>query len=288
MALSKEEYTIIDLHNLKQKVVCLTLDVEQDYGELLEEPSYEGLGYISDLVDFFKERNIPLTCFIQGSLFGTHPAEIKNLSTLDVEFELHSYSHPGVEGANTNLEVERGKEAYRKFFGKEPIGYRAPMGVISGGDYKILASHGFKFDSSIFPSIRLNVFNNLGLPTKPYFLPQCQIVEFPFTVFSSVIRIPIALSYIKLLGKPYFYFLKAFPLPDLIVFDFHLHDLFRLSSANRIPFEKFSFLYGRVFRRIYCEGKVNGIHILDEFITMLRKRKYTFLKLMDVYEAVSR
>ena len=168
--MSKEKYTIIDLHNLKEKVACLTLDVEQDYGDLLDEPSYEGLGYISDLVDFFKERNIPLTCFIQGSLFETHPAEIKKLFALDAEFELHTYSHPCPEEANTKFEVERGEEAYQNFFGKKPVGYRSPLGVIKEGDYTILASHGFGFDSSIFPSIRPNTFNNLRLPIKPYFL----------------------------------------------------------------------------------------------------------------------
>ncbi|MFC1974503.1 polysaccharide deacetylase family protein [Chloroflexota bacterium] len=288
MPLSKGKYTIIDLHNLKQKVACLTLDVEQDYGELLEEPSYEGLGRISDLVGFFKKRDIPLTCFVQGSLFETHPAEIEKLSALDAEFELHSYSHPGLRGASTEIEIEKGKEAYHKFLGRDPVGYRAPMGVIGRGDYEILASQGFRFDSSVFPSLRPNAFNNLGLPTKPYLVNQFQIVEFPFSVFSSVIRIPIALSYIKLLGKPYFYSLKTFPLPGLIVFDFHLHDLFRLNSANKILLDKFPFLYRRVFKRIYCGEKVNGVHILDEFIKILKKRNYTFLKLIDVYEAASR
>jgi len=288
MGLSKEKYTTVSLHNLGKKAACLTLDVEQDYGELLDEPSYEGLGYISDLVEFFKERDIPLTCFVQGSLFETHPAEIKKLFALDAEFELHAYSHPSPREANTEFEVERGEDAYKKFFGKKPVGYRSPLGVISESDYAILASHGFGFDSSVFPSLRPNTFNNLRLPIKPYFLDDFQILEFPLTVFSNIIRIPVALSYIKLLGKPYFYSLRTFPLPKLIIFNFHLHDLFRLSSANQIPLEKFTSLYRRVFRRIYCGEKVNGMHILDEFITILKKRNYTFLKLVDVYEAASR
>ncbi|MCL0075578.1 polysaccharide deacetylase family protein [Dehalococcoidia bacterium] len=286
--MNKEEYTILTLHALKKKVACLTLDVEQDYGTVLEEPSYDGIEHIPDLVEFFKRRNIPLTCFVQGSLFETHPAQIEQLAILDVEFGLHSFSHPAAKDADVKFEIESGKQAYLNFFGKEPVGYRFPDGVISREGYQILAANGFKFDSSIFPSLRPNAFNNLGLPTKPYFLNHCQIVELPFTVFSNVIRIPIALSYIKLLGKPYFYFLKTLPLPDLIIFDFHLHDLFRLNSVNRIPLEKFPSYYRRIFKRIYYGGKVNGIHILDEFIATLRKKKYTFSKLIDVYEAASR
>ena len=77
MISSKKRYTILGLNNFKyKKIACLTLDVEQDYGDLLDEPNYEGLKYIPKLVRFLKERNIPLTCFVKGSLFETHPNEV--------------------------------------------------------------------------------------------------------------------------------------------------------------------------------------------------------------------
>lgn len=288
MALSKERYTIINLSELKnKKVVCLTLDVEQDYGGRLDKPSYEGLYHIEDLVNFLQERNIPLTCFVQGSLFETHPSELEKLATLDVEFELHSYSHPRPYELDMQLEVERGKEAYKRFFAKNPMGYRSPQGVIDEKDYELLVSHGFKFDSSIFPSLRPGVFNNLSKPTKPYLVNNLGIVEFPFTVFSKVIRIPIALSYIKLLGKPYLHLMKIFNLPDLIIFDFHLHDLFPLNSSDNIPLEKTPFLDRRIFKRIYQERK-DGLSTLDQFIEVLQKRGYTFLKLTDIYQTISK
>lgn len=286
MGLSK--YTIIDCPKLKNKrIACLTLDFEQDYGDLLEEPSHEGLEHVPELVNFFKEKGIPLTCFVQGSLLETHPAQIKQLSALDVEFELHSYSHPSPKESNTEFEIKRGKEAYKRFFGKEPIGYRAPLGVINGSDYEILASHRFKFDSSIFPSIRPDTFNNSRKPTKPYFLDNLRVVEFPLTVFSSIIRIPVALSYIKLFGKSYFYLLEIFPLPNLIIFCFHLHDLFQLSSSRRIPLEKYTLIYKRIFKRIYQGGK-EGLPVLSKLVAILQRKRYTFSKLTDVYEMISR
>ena len=269
-----------------KKIACLTLDLEQDYGDLLEEPSYEGLEYISDLVAFFKERDIPLTCFVQGSLFETCPAHIKTLSTLDVEFELHSYSHPGPGKMNTEFEIRRGKEAFRKFLKKDPMGYRSPLGITDREGYEILASNGFRFDSSVFPSLRPGVFNNLRKSIKPYVSSNPEIVEFPLTVFSSIIRIPVALSYIKLLGKPYLYLLKTFPLPNLIIFCFHLHDLFQLSSSKKIPLEKYSFIYRRTFKRIYQEGK-EGLPVLSELIAILQQKGYTFSKLADVYKTIS-
>ncbi|MFC2002741.1 polysaccharide deacetylase family protein [Chloroflexota bacterium] len=286
---SNKEYTIINSPELEsRKIVCLTLDVEQDYGELLDEPSYEGLEHIPELVSFFKERNIPLTCFVQGSLFETHPAQIEELMTLDAEFELHSYSHPRPGKTDFEFEVKKGTEAYRRFFAKDPLGYRAPLGYFNGKtDYEVLVSNGFKFDSSMWPFLRPGVFNNLRKPTKPYFVNDSRIIEFPAPVFSSVIRIPIALSYIKLLSKPYLYLLRTSLFPRLIIFNFHLHDLFELSSSKKIPFEKCSIMYSKIFRRIYYEGQLNGLKLLDEFMSLCHKRQYEFLKLVNVYEATS-
>lgn len=284
---SSSKYTIMDLCNLKgEKTVCLTVDVEQDHGGMLEEPSYEGIEHIPDLVSFFKERGIPLTCFIQGSLLETHPNAIKQLFALDTEFELHSYSHPRPREMDVKCEIDKGKEAYRKFFGKDPVGYRAPFGIIHQEDYEILASNGFGFDSSIFPSLRPGIFNNLRKPTKPYLVNNLRIVEFPVAVFSDVVRIPIALSYIKLLGKPYLYFLKRLSLLNLIVFVFHLHDLFELNSSKRLSLERSSFINRRIFRRIY-QGRKGGLIILGEVVDLLQKRNYTFSKLIDVYQAIS-
>lgn len=267
-------------------MACLTLDIEEDYGGRLCERSFEGLEYISELADFFKTKQVPLTCFIQGSILETHVDEIKKLSTLDIEFELHSYSHNNSKQGDVKFEIERGKKAYVNFFNKEPLCYRAPLGVINHTDYEILASNGFRFDSSIFPSLRPGTFNNLRKPTTPYVLNETHIVEFPVTVFSRVMRIPLALSYIKLFGKPYLILLKNVHCPNLIVFDFHLHDLFKLRSSSKIPFENISFFYRMVLNRIYKEKKINGLNTLNEFITLLQRKGFRFLKLVDVYEII--
>ena len=281
-------YTVIDFSGSEnKKTACLTLDLEQDYGELLEEPSYEGLEHVPELVSFFQARNLPLTCFVQGSLFESNPSQVQALAALDCEFELHSYSHPAPREMNIDAEIKQGKAAYRAFLGKDPTGYRAPLGVVRNGDYEILAAHGFGYDSSIFPSLRPGAFNNLWKPTQPYILNEYKIVEFPFAVVSSLIRIPVALSYVKLLGRPYLRLLRSSALPNLIVFDFHLHDLFALTSASRLPMEKYMPVYRWAFRRIYQKNG-GGLGIFDELISILRGKGYTFKKLIDVYEAVPR
>ena len=216
----------------------------------MREPSYEGLEHIPELVRFFKKEDIPLTCFVQGSIFDTHPQYVNLLKALDIELELHAYSHPG-KNIDTAIEILKGKEAFNKFAGRDPIGYRSPLGVIKDEDYATLAKNGFKYDSSIFPSLRLGVFNNITKPTNPYIINGTDIVEFPIAVFSNALRIPMSLSYLKLFGRPYTTLLKYSSLPNLIIFGFHMHDLFELRSAQRLPLAKYSPIYKVIFKRIY-------------------------------------
>ncbi len=286
---SNEKYTVINSSKLSRnnKVACLTIDVEQDYGELLIEPSYEGLKHIPELVGFLNSKSVPLTGFIQGSLLETHPHIIDELAKLDIEFELHSYSHPGPDTINPRLEIEKGKKVYRHFFNQDPLGYRSPLGIIRDDDLQTLADNGFKFDSSVFPSIRPGVFNNLGKPVSPYRENSTGLIELPIAVFSRTIRIPLALSYIKLFGKPYLYLLRTFALPRLIVFGFHLHDLLPLTSSVKLQLENKAFLYRQIYRKIY-QRDTDGMALLDKFIGILQQRGYTFLKLSDVYHAISR
>lgn len=289
MTLNNEKYTAIDLANFKKnRIACLTLDVEQDYGHLLDEPSYEALQHLPDLVNLFRERSIPLTCFVQGSLFEIHPSAIEQLSALDVEFEVHTYSHPKPKEMDHEREISEGKEAFTKFWGREPIGYRSASGVVDEKMFAILPRYGFKFDSSVVPSIRPGVFNSLNKPTGPYFLNDCGIAEFPVTVVSNLIRIPISLSYVKLLGKPYFYLLRSSNLPNLIIFSFHLHDLYTLTSSSNIPFERFTLLCRTIFRRIYTGRSDSGMGLLENLITLFSTKGYRFLKLIDVYHAASK
>ena len=206
---------------------------------------------------------------------------------LNVEFELHSYSHPKPKESHIESEIKKGKEAYINFMGKPPLGYRSPLGAISETDYQLLTSHNFKFDSSIFPSLRPGVYNNLRKPTVPYLPGNHKIVEFPLAVCSRIIRIPMSLSYINLLGWPYWHILKTFELPDLIILGFHLHDLFRLDSSSKLSLRSFSPVYKSIFRKIYLQQAGEGLKLFGNLISLLRNRGYTFATLADVYNVIA-
>jgi peptidoglycan/xylan/chitin deacetylase (PgdA/CDA1 family) len=262
------------------------LDLERDYGTLLEKSRFEGLKYVPQLVDLLKKRRVPTTIFVQGQIFETNPLDIEILSSLDVEFGLHSYSHPPTKEINTIYEVKKSRETFIKFFGTEPYGYRFPNGVFGKNAYDTLAENGLMYDSSVFPSMRPGEFNNLALPVSPYILNDSGIIEFPFTVFSNIVRIPIALSYIKLLGKPYYYLLKKSQLPPLIIFDFHMHDLFYLASYSDIQVECLPYIYRKIYNKIYMCPQINGFDILNNLISIFEKKGYRFAKLIDIYNTI--
>ena len=287
MSPAAAKYSIVDLSGLEnRKIACLTLDLEQDYGDLLDEPSYEGLEYVPNLVELLQGYGLPLTCFVQGSLFETHPTVIRQLLALDVEFELHAHSHPRPKEIDHDLEMKMGKEAFKKFFGKEPLAYRSPSGVVSEKMFALLQVYGFEFDSSVVPSFRAGVYNSLGKPTRPYLLNNSNVIEFPLTVFSKIVRIPVTLSYVRLLGKPYFRLLRNSDLPNLIVFGFHLHDLYTLGSSSNIPFGKFSLSHRVIFRRIYKFRRNNGVELMEDIITLFSDKGYEFSKLVDVHRSL--
>jgi len=267
------------------KTACLTLDLEQDFAGLLERPSYEGLGHLPELIALLRAKGTPLTCFVQGSLLETHWQQVSQLYELDIEFGLHSYSHPAPGKMNFEFEISTGRETYRNVFGCYPAAYRSPMGFVNEECFRLLAENGFKYDSSIFPSFRPGVFNNLRSPIKPFLVNESGVVEFPCAVLSSFIRIPVSLSYIKLMGKPYWFLLKTMKLPNLIVSGFHLHDLFQLSSAAEIPLINYSPIHRAVLQREYLREK-SGMFLLEKLIDMLGQKGYTFVKLRDVYDAI--
>lgn len=278
----------INLDSIKEKIVCLTLDVEQDFGTLLRKPSFHGLKNIPLLVDLLKERGIPLTCFVQGSILDEYPDEISYFNDLNVEFEAHSYNHSHPDVMNFPVEIQKSKEVYKNFFSRDPIGYRSPDGYIDGSDYfEQLTKRGFLYDSSVFPSFRPKRFNNIMTPVEPYYQNEKKILEFPFSVVSKVIRIPISMSYIKLLGGPYFSLLKVKSLPKLIIFDFHLHDLTRLPSVNEIFSQnRLSFFEVGIYEKIYRK-QGDGISLLLNLINMFQEDGYKFEKLEEVYRMLT-
>lgn len=254
------------------KIACLTLDVEADHHDLVaprlftqvlnEAETWAWLGHVS------ATRGVPITAFVVGELLETQPGLAARLAETCAEIGLHSYSHQAAT-ADSLEEIQRGKAAFRAVFGQDPVGYRAPLGLITQAGWERLRAEGFAYDSSIYPSVRPGLFNGLARPTEPWCLAgEPPLVELPLATLPRL-RLVLSASYVKLLGRGlYRSLLTVGGLPDVAVIDCHLHDLTFATEA-------YPFLPAR-WKVVYGCNRNGGRAALTWILDMLRARGYTF------------
>lgn len=189
---------------------------------------------------------------------------------------LQSNSHAPRDRADIDWELSTSAERYRDFFRQAPIGYRFPNGNVRASDYRLLEEHGFEFDASVFPSWRPGHFDNNSAPTTPQYLPDYDLYEIPFTVYSDLVRVPTALSYCRLLGRPFTEVLAGGP--QAVIFNMHMHDLVNTSSFDRLsPFS----------RAIYARNP-DGFGILESALSCLSDWDVQFSRTDDLYRELSK
>lgn len=261
---------------LDQKVF-LTLDLECDYGTAIEPNFYQAANEIDHLIRVLEKHDVALTCFLQTEILDTIPEAVTSLedSSVPVNFHAHSHTHPKREDADVNFEISESISRVRDRFDNEVLGYRFPDGAAKSSDYKLLSENGIKFNASLFPSWRPGRFNNLVEPVYPYLHVPSKVIEIPFTVCSNKIRVPVTLSYLKLLGKPLETVVFRNP-PRVIVFDLHMHDLVVPDTFAELP---------PAYRALYSRHKNSGVKILNRFIKKMLSKEYDFGVINDLYEA---
>jgi peptidoglycan/xylan/chitin deacetylase (PgdA/CDA1 family) len=258
--------------------VYLTLDFECDYGTALSANYYNAVQHASQLIDLLESHDVPVSCFLQTEILDTCPETVEPFLSTDVpvDFHAHSHTHPPRESADIAYEVAESIRRVRDEFETESVGFRFPDGAAKPSDYEVLAEHDVQFSSSVFPSWRPGRFNNLRGPRRPYEVPDLQVLELPFTVYGTFVRIPVSLSYLKLFGAAYERLLSATP-PKTIVFDFHMHDLIVPPSYKELPLP---------YRVVYSRRKHNGFELLERFIRRLQEKGYTFGLMTDLFTEV--
>lgn len=260
------------------KEVYLTLDLECDYGTALDCGSYAAAKETDVLVDILEKHSVPLSCFLQTAVLDDAPQATRPLerTSVPVEFHAHSHTHPRRNNADVEFEVETSVSRVRERYSSPVVGYRFPDGAAEPADYRTLAKYDVPFNASLFPSWRPGRFNNTDAPMYPYRHTPTGVIELPFTVYSGI-RVPVALSYLKVLGRPFEWLVRTDP-PDVIVFDLHMHDLVVPPACNRLPLR---------YRVIYGRQKHAGISILDRFIATIKNKGYSFGVMSELYRSVS-
>jgi len=258
------------------KTICYTVDVEADHDGIAEERRYDSLKNIGSFKEIVKKYDLKVTGFVTGHVLDKYPEIIKELKTIKAKFECHSYSHKLSKDEDQRPEIERARKHYKKILGKYPRGYRAPFGVINEKEIQFLKEKNFKFDSSLFTSIRPGLFNNTNVPNKPHYIEE-GLLELPMTSVPYV-RIPIALSYIQLFGWNFYKTLFALcGTPDNIVFDFHFHDLYKSDIYNTLPIH---------WKVIYLRNRLRNdpVKIFEKVVAYFKKKGYASKYIEDIYE----
>ena len=262
------------------KIACFTLDVERDYGQECIRGRYLIdkllVGEEDRLKRLFDPLEIKLTAFIVGELIEETPEVIDSLNAANAELGFHSYSHE--MDRDRVLDIDKGVRVFEDVVGGYPNGYRAPQGVISSDEVCCLGEYGFKYDSSVFPFIRFGKYCNLTSPREPYIIKGSSILELPFASV-PVVRFPIALSYMMFFGWEFYEAMfRVFGMPRIVVFDFHLHDIFPSKSFFQLSYAWRAF-YSTVYRR-------DPWMYFVKFVDLLRNEGYSFLYMEELYNQV--
>lgn len=255
----------------RTKIACITLDLEPDHAGCISQVQHSCWEpqKIKKLIDLLKKHKVPLSVFVVAKSLEKNKKTIGLFQKYNCEFYLHSFSH-NIKEPDSTPEIKKAKEAFRKFFGENPKGYRAPLGLITDSGLKALAKQGFEFDASIIPSFWPSP-KYLKYSKYPFYVGR--LSEIPFSTISPV-RFVVALSWIKLFGPKFYKFLFSnFAAPNPLIFAFHLHDLFVSFAYDKLPLR---------WKLIYARNKEKGLETLDSFLSFLEGQGYTFSTLKEI------
>ena len=195
-------------------------------------PSYLDL-VVPRFLEVLRELDLKITVFIVGqdaALEKNHPA-LASITQAGHEVGNHSFHHEPWLHLYTDEEIEReltsAEEQIERVTGERPIGFRGPGYSFSPSVLRVLASRGYLYDASTFPTFlgpiarayyffksrlsrqqkqeRKQLFGKIGegfRPLRPYSWKTLDgpILEIPVTTM-PVFRIPIHLSYVLYLAQ---------------------------------------------------------------------------------------
>lgn len=252
--------------------LCITIDLEADYAGLVPE-SYEAVEVdkLNDYFSLIEKHRVKLSIFAVGRLLEKRLPIVERLLSAKAEFHLHTYTH-SLTTLNTLEEIQKGKAAFREYFGRDPDGYRAPQGRIEQSELADLSREGFEFDTSVFPSFWPNR-KYMQYPRHPYIDEETNLLELPLATFPF--RLIISQSWIKLLGWAFFSVaLRSFPLPKHFIYDTHFHDFVTPESAYRNLDRKWQL----VLRR----NNASSLALFENFLSLMTGKGYEFAYVSEV------
>lgn len=260
------------------KLLCITIDVEADYANtqghirMFEEPAL-----LDRFVDLVNRSGVKVTAFLVTGILARYGEAIRRLEReTPIEFALHSHHH-NTAISGERAEIELAQKTFREFFGKEAIGYRAPIGSITREGLANLMDLGFRYDASVFPSIRpgRNGYWNTHMPIEPFRITHggASLLEFPFPVLSGI-RLNFGLPWIKLYGvRLSTLLMRLFPPPSVVALTIHAHDLYAPHHSDGVTSAE---------RMALLANSSRGFEILETMIQRFRADGYEFAFMSEI------
>jgi polysaccharide deacetylase family protein (PEP-CTERM system associated) len=163
----------------------LSIDVEdwfqvENLKDAIERKSWEYCASrvernINLILQLLNETNSKATFFVLGWIAQRFPGLIKTIYSEGHEIACHGYNHELVykmDRKQFKSDVGRAKGVLQDITGDNIIGYRAPSFSITDWAFDVLIENGFKYDSSLFPTIahgRYGKLKNYKIPDSPIF-----------------------------------------------------------------------------------------------------------------------
>tara|TARA_B100001971_G_C18210098_1_gene550121 strand:- start:675 stop:1502 length:828 start_codon:yes stop_codon:yes gene_type:complete len=164
-----------------------------------------------EILNILNRYNAKATFFIVSEIFEWYPELIYEIKNRGFEIAYHTYSHKIITSDKIlNEEIKKSEYFLKKF---KPIGFRASKIFLNENCLKILAKHGFKYDSSIYAPLGPRVTHSgiIELPVSTYNLIGKPKLSFPKPLSYSLFfkEIPFGSGYmLGILGSKISHFIK--------------------------------------------------------------------------------
>ena len=218
------------------------------------------------LLDLFHDLAIPATFFVTRNVAKNATDAITEIAKHDHEIACHGEHLDPMcfqSAENQHACIKSATETITEYVNVVPVGFRAPFNRINGETLRALVELGYKYDSSVVPSSRLlSRYYYPKAPKTPYnpsLNDICKsgsllLLEIPIYTL-PVTKVPLGLSYMKLLGLDFFRLFLINLKQDIVMFYLHTYDPFSLPSHMDLPLH---------FRLMY--KRANGFEVLKDFL----------------------
>jgi len=141
------------------------------------------------MLDIFEQNHVTATFFFLGWIAEKHPILVKETLRRGHEVATHGYAHKLIYNQTPDefdKDIIKAKSILENITGKCVIGYRAPgFSIIPGTEwaFDILAKHGIKYDSSIFPGKRFyGHYDKFNMEPTIVKVANNELIEFPQSI----------------------------------------------------------------------------------------------------------